>query len=930
MNYRLEDLVDIPHFQDLQDRLNRIHSFPSAIIDNDGCILTATAWQEICTRFHRMNKDSEALCIQSDQHILEHIHEADPAVTYRCPLGLIDSAIPIVIDGVHYGNFFTGQFFPEEPDLDFFRHQARRFGYDEAAYLEAVRSVPIWTREQIENYQALIQGMITVIAESGLKRLEALEIRRRILDDEDRHRSILQAAMDGYFLTDGRGNLLDVNAAYCEMTGYSRAELLTMCIADLEANESSEEIKSRLHQLSTRMSERFISRHRRKDSSCFDVEVSVQYREVEDGQCVVFLRDLTDKNCNEMSLQESEERFRILVESAPMSILMLRDGRFIYGNPASARALGYDAPEAIIGKSAFDAIAPEFHDSLVERLQNIEDGKSNPPIEVQYEHENGDRFWSLTSSVSVRMNGRPTAVVVGQDITERKHAEEFLEKYKHIVSSTTDAIAFLDTQYRYIIVNESYEHFSGISREKFIGLTVAEYLGEDVFNQMIKPRFDRCLEGEVINYQEWFDYQHLGRRYMDITYSPYRGAGGRIGGVIANSRDITDRKLAQEEREKLQAQLIKVQRMESIGNLAGGIAHDFNNILFPIVGMSELLLDDLLPGTDAHEHAREILKAGKRGRDLVKQILAFSRQAESEMVPVRIQHVLAEAIKLSRSTIPAYVTITQDIQTDCGMVMADPTQVHQVVMNLITNAYHAMESDGGNIDIRLLEAELEPGGARRSAAEAGRYALLSVSDTGSGISASVLDKIFDPYFTTKEASKGTGLGLSVVHGIVEACKGEIQVQSEVGRGTTFNIYLPLMDQEVPEAPADDREPLPTGNERILLVDDEAAIAGLERKVLERLGYQITSFVSSIEALAAFKETPWAFDLVMSDMSMPHMTGERLAELIAEIRPDLPIIICTGFSERLGLEADRPQGIKHLLMKPASMSDLAIAVRQALG
>jgi len=929
VKYRLEDLVDIQHFQNLQDRLNCIYSFPSAIIDNDGLVLTATAWQDICTHFHRANQDSEALCIQSDRYILDHVHEADPAVTYRCPHGLVDNATHIIIDGIHYGNFFTGQFFLEEPDLGFYRSQARKFGFDEAAYLEAVKKVPIWTREQMDNYLFLIKGIIAVIAESGLKRLKELEVRRQIQNDEDRHRSILQAAMDGYCLTDHHGNFLEVNAAYCKMTGYSQPELLTMSIADLEVEESSADISARLNQLLTRVSERFTTRHRRKDGSHFEVEVSAQYRDAGGGQCVAFLREITDQNSCEVSLRESEDRFRILVESSPMSIMMVQDGRYIYGNPASARLLGYDKPEAVVGKVALASIAPEFHDLVQARMQNIQAGRSNPPLEIQIKHENGDRLWSLSSSVSVRLDGKPTAIVVGQDITDRKDAEANLEIYKHIVSSTTDAIAFLDTEYRYIIVNEAYEQFSGIPRGRFIGLTVAEYLGEDVFNRLIKPRFDRCLDGEVINYQEWFDYPSLGRRYMDVTYSPYRGAGGHIGGIIANTRDVTERRLAQEEREELQAQLIKVQKMESIGNLAGGIAHDFNNILFPIVGMSELLLEDLPPDTRARDNAREILRAGKRGRDLVKQILAFSRQSQNEMRPVRIQQILAEAIKLSRSAIPANVTITQTIQTECGMVMADPTQIHQVVMNLITNAFHAVEAEGGTIDLRLMETELEPGGAQPITLEVGRYALLAVSDTGIGISASMMEKIFDPYFTTKDASKGTGLGLSVVHGIVQACKGDIQVRSELGRGSTFEIYLPLIEQTIPENPVDKNEPLPTGNERILLVDDEIAIAGLERQVLERLGYQVTSFVSSIEAWAAFEESPHAFDLVISDMSMPHMTGEQLAGKISEIRPDLPIIICTGFSERLDLATAQAHGIKHLLMKPASMSDLAVAVRRVL-
>ena len=320
MKYRLQDLIDMEHFQNLQDRLNEIYSFPSAIIDNDGNILTATAWQDICTKFHRKNKDSERLCIKSDQYIQSHIHEANPAVSYRCPHGLVDNATPIIVDGIHYGNFFTGQFFLEKPDMDFFRAQAKKYGFDEDSYLEAVKRVPVWTQEQLNNYLFFIKGLISIITESALKKLKEVESRKQIEESASRHQSILQTAMDGFWLTDIKGQLLEVNNSYCSMSGYSEDELLAMRISDFEAIENPETVNTHMQKIIAKGSDRFESKHRRKDGTVFDVEVSVQFRNEEGGQCVTFLRDITERKKVEKALRDSETFSKTLINAIPTPI----------------------------------------------------------------------------------------------------------------------------------------------------------------------------------------------------------------------------------------------------------------------------------------------------------------------------------------------------------------------------------------------------------------------------------------------------------------------------------------------------------------------------------------------------------------------------------------------------------------------------------
>jgi len=386
--------------------------------------------------------------------------------------------------------------------------------------------------------------------------------------------------------------------------------------------------------------------------------------------------------------------------------------------------------------------------------------------------------------------------------------------------------------------------------------------------------------------------------------------------------DITKRK-------NMEARLQKTQKMESIGNLAGGIAHDFNNLLFPIIGMSEMLLEDLPEDSLEYENAKEIFHAGERAGKLVKQILAFSRQSEHKMTLIRVQNVLKEVVKLCRSTIPINIDIQQNIQQNCGLVMADSTQIHQVAMNLITNAFHAVENKNGTIDIALKEIILKNNKTPVGDLQSGHYVRLAVSDDGIGMAQSTLQKIFDPYFTTKEQGKGTGLGLSVVYGIVKEHGGDIKVCSEVGKGTTFSVYLPLIKKASEMKAGDQSAGIPTGTESILLVDDDVSVAKLEGQMLSRLGYQVTVKTSSNDTLNTFKSNPDFFDLVISDMTMPNMTGDQLAKEILLIKQDTPIIICTGFSERINKKQAEIMGVKGFLMKPVIKSDMAQMVRNAL-
>ncbi len=385
-----------------------------------------------------------------------------------------------------------------------------------------------------------------------------------------------------------------------------------------------------------------------------------------------------------------------------------------------------------------------------------------------------------------------------------------------------------------------------------------------------------------------------------------------------------------EEQEKLRIRLRQAQKMEAVGALAGGIAHDFNNILYPIIGYSEMTLDDLPQDSQARSNLEQVLKASFRAKELVRQILSFTRQGDSERTAVSLQHIIRESLQFLRATLPSTVEVCQHIDNTCRPVLADPGQIHQVMMNLCINAYQSMSEKGGTLEVRLKETAFVPQDSLSYPdMKPGAYLELSISDTGHGMDSKLMERIFDPYFTTKEIGKGTGLGLSLVHGIVRSHKGHIAVYSEPDKGSVFHIYLPLIEDKARGTATVSDKPVSGGKERILLADDEIQIVEMMTYVLEHLGYTVSARTSSLEALETFRSSPQSFDLVITDMTMPNMTGLELSEELMRIRPDIPILLCTGFSERVTEKKIREVGIRELLMKPAPVKEIADTVRRIL-
>ena len=398
---------------------------------------------------------------------------------------------------------------------------------------------------------------------------------------------------------------------------------------------------------------------------------------------------------------------------------------------------------------------------------------------------------------------------------------------------------------------------------------------------------------------------------------------------ILLKREIAERKQAEEERKQLEAQLRQAHKMESMGTLAGGIAHEFNNIIGIIIGNTEIALYENMQGYSAQHSLEEVLNACLRAEDVVKQILTFSRQGEQEKGPLQVSLVVQEALHLLHATLPTTIEIRKKIDSQSGTILADPTQIQQVLMNLCTNAAHAMRENSGVLGVSLMDLYIDADvAAQYPDLNPGPYVRLTVSDTGHGMEPEIIERIFDPYFTTKEPDKGSGMGLAVVHGIVKSHGGTMTVESRVGEGTTFHVFFPRLEREVTfktEVP----EHFLMGNERVLFVDDEQAMVDMGKQMLEALGYKVVAKTSSTEALEAFRAHPDKFDIVITDQTMPHITGEMLAKKLMRIRSDIPIILYTGYSEVITEEKAKAMGIREFVMKPIVTRDMAETIRNVL-
>lgn len=582
-------------------------------------------------------------------------------------------------------------------------------------------------------------------------------------------------------------------------------------------------------------------------------------------------------------------------------------------------------------QSFFELIHPEDRTLVRQVFKDSLQNKTSYVIEHRLLMADGRTKWvnEIGRTEYDRDGTALRSVGTVQDITARKEVEIQLllskARYQSLLHTAMDGFWLVDQQGNLLEVNETYCAMSGYNAQELLNMSIADIDTIEDAETTINRIKNIIALGD-----DRFISQHRRKddTYYDVEVSTqYRPTEADV--IVVFIRDITEIRRAEEEKRTLTNQLLQSQKMEAIGTLAGGIAHDFNNILSVILGYAELALEDSPLGSAVAEEIAQVIHASNRAKTLVQQILDFSRQTEADKIPLQPGIAIKETLKFLRSSLPATISIEQHIDMDCGFILADPTQIHQLLMNLCSNAFQAMEKTGGLLSVsvkRIALSSLDI--VNTTDVQPGNFIQISITDSGPGIALAIQDQIFDPYFTTKEVGKGTGMGLAIVHGIVSSYGGFVNCKSKMGEGTTFQINIPVAEKAtLPET--ESVEITSTGNERILFVDDEEMLAEVGKRLLELYGYNVTIQTSSLDALALFKEQPTAFDLVITDQTMPKMTGFEMAQKILNIREDIPIIICTGYSSLISEEQAISVGIKALAHKPMTKDNMALLVRRVL-
>ncbi len=603
-------------------------------------------------------------------------------------------------------------------------------------------------------------------------------------------------------------------------------------------------------------------------------------------------------------------------------------GQIVYANAAGLRFCGYQKRE-LVGLSIDDIF--DFTSLQRSQITNCIKDETAKNFEAGAVRKNGSLFPVNISVSPLRSETAARGVaIIATNISERNRSRKALidshVRFLTVLDSIDADIYVADmASYEILLINKHMRESFG---ENLVGKICHEVFRNEAGvcsnctnDQLVdsngKPAGPCVWEGKNSITGKWYINYDRAIKWVD----------GRLV-RLQIATDITRIKDLEKDSLRIQAQLQQAQKMEAIGTLAGGIAHDFNNILSAVIGYTEIVLGDVAESTSQHQNLQEVLKAGNRARDLVDQILMFSRQTEKKLKPVQINRIVIETLKLLRASLPTTIRIEPKLRSNSA-VLADSTQMHQVIMNLCTNAAHAMRETGGLLKVEVSDTVLDSSFIEQHPyLSPGTYIKLQISDSGHGMEKKIAERIFDPFFTTKERGEGTGMGLAVVLGIVKSHRGAITVESTVDEGARFDVFLPVIDHEA-DAEFRPKVIMPTGTERILFVDDEKTLVDLGLQILERLGYIVTTRTSSLEALELFMVQPDKFDLVITDMTMPNMTGDEFAAKMMEIRDDIPVILCTGYSERISKDMAHKIGIKEFVLKPIIMSDMATTVRKVL-
>ncbi|MEN6321756.1 MAG: PAS domain S-box protein [Syntrophaceae bacterium] len=752
-------------------------------------------------------------------------------------------------------------------------------------------------------------------------------------ESEEKFRRITENMSGLVCEIDGQALFKYVSPSHEVILGYKPQDLIGVSIFDLIHPDDKERVIAVFREgVRTATDQTVEFRYRRGDGNYIWLRSSGHSVFGAQGEffgAIINSSDITERIHAEGVLRESEQKFRAIFNQTFQFVgLLTIDGTIIKANRTALSFIGVDESD-VIGKPFYETPwwthSPELQEKLRAAIKEAAEGKV---VRFEATHRAVDgSIHDIDFSLKPVVDEEGNIVLLmpeGRDITELKRAEAERVLLTTAIEQAAEGVIISDTNWIIEYINPAFERISGYDRNEIIARHT-RFLKSNKHDENFFKNIRETLRGGNIWSGRLMNTRKDGALYeAEVTASPVRDGLGKIINYVGIHRDITHEM-------KLEKELRQAQKMEAIGTLAGGIAHDFNNILMAIIGYTEMAQTKILVGSTIRHYLDQVLKAATRAKDLVKQILTFSRRTEQTREPISVAPIVKEVLKLMRSSLPSTIDIHQDITIppDKSIVMADPTQIHQVLMNLCTNAAYAMRITGGILSVGLSEIEVDAlFVSRHPDLKPGHYILLTVSDRGHGMDMAVLERIFDPYFTTKGVGEGAGLGLSVVQGIVKNYGGAIHVYSEPGKGTTFHVYLPKVEESTkPEAV--NSGALPTGCERILFIDDEKALVELGKEMLEFLGYTVSATTDSIEALEIFRTRPDDFDLVITDMTMPGLIGIDLSKECMKVRPHIPIILCTGFSDLIDEKQAAESGIQAFVMKPYVITNLANTIRKVL-
>jgi len=984
LNYRLEDLIDIPLFQSLLDMLNKVYSLPSVIVNMEGKVLAATAGQHICMKFHRNRHRSEVECRWNDQYLRNHLAKGNTNVSYRCPYGMVDNGIPIIIEGQHLGTFFAGQLFLEKPDLDFFKILAKKYEVNEKEYLEAVNDVPVWTEARLNQYLDLMKSLVYIITGLAYKNLREIELRKIIEAKEKSYRYLVENMNDIIWTLDTETMLYTyLSPSVKKIRGYTAEEVMSKPVG---FNLKPEEAASLLGVYRQRAkaflsgeinSDTYFTESKKvanKDGSPIWSEVITRYHLNPDtGHVEIWgvTRDVTERKRLEFEQQAHLEVVQGLIHT--------RDLHEYLG-------LVHQAIKKVFHAEYFYVVMKNKQTGLFERVYFYDpfDG-SIPPSKMgkglsAYVFRTAtpllltnEKHSELLASGEIELVGRPSqswlgVPLVGSEETigvmavqdydqpgcykqedlsfmisisspvalaiERMQAEAALrqseEKFFRAFHTSPDAVNINRLEDGlFLEINQGFTRQTGYTAEDVIGKTSLE------INVWTNPEDRQRLveglkeHGEVNNLEAVFRFKD-GSTGVGLMSAKIIEINGEKC-ILSMTRSIDDLKQAQQEKEKLQLQLLHAQKMESVGRLAGGVAHDFNNLLGVIMGHAENALTKASPDQVDYRDLQEILKAARRSADLTRQLLTFARKQTISPRVLNLNETIASLLEMLHRLIGENIDLEWMPSPDLWSVCIDPSQIDQVMINLLVNARDAI-SGFGKVVIetrnRIIDQVFSD---KHSELSPGEYVMLRISDNGIGMDEETRTHLFEPFFTTKEVGRGTGLGLATVYGIVKQNQGSIEVDSQPGQGTTITIYLPHTIAEPSPVPVPNATKLTRGtSEIILVVEDEESLLDLVKDILEELGYQVLSASNPTQALHIAKERGSEIRLLVTDVVMPGMNGRVLAEQINAFQPELKCLFMSGYTD--DIIADHgvlPEGL-FFIQKPFLLDEFAQKVCEALG